>query len=264
MNSRKERRRPPFWSIEYWNPTCRRIAARIETVDDARRKTQSCLRILKRHRSRRARALIACTSAGPCRDIACGHCGRQYRVWFAWRALQLARARPKAQIWTIHLREIPANTLCQTSVARERGKLRKRLVTAGVTKAFGGTELAFNQKRNLWILHVHLLVLERDEDSEPRFRDLCRRDHIKRQLVCQNLRNPISQLTYLQKFITGHRPRAGWAPQGGGMVPLPSAELFELLSFWRTLAFEDHLFLMGLRRRGREVVQVGKYRKGNA
>ena len=77
-----------------------------------------------------------------------------------------------------------------------------------------------------------------------------------RAVKVQELRDPAAQISYLLKFTTFHRPGSQNGSRRPRAVPLPDDALKQL-TLWRARhGFFDFLFMIGLRRRGGDLVQI--------
>ena len=262
MSALRLRRSPAFWAkhpeprhdLVRSMPETLPLGQRFETVADAERYREKNLgALIKIGGFQDVVDLIdACTPVAPCRQILCPVCARSYRRWLAGELLRIT-AGLRATVLTILLCEVPSEELRDVDADSLHERLRKRLLRAGVDAAVGGTEVKFDARRDVWIVHVHLLALEANEESIRTLRRTARKDGIKRAIMAQPLRDRIEQISYLQKFSTVHRPGATKRS-----VPLPSAQIGQLADWTRSRRFEEHLFLLGFRRRGGTIVREGE------
>lgn len=117
----------------------------------------------------------------------------------------------------------------------------------------GGTEFKFVARERVWIAHVHFLVLRTDAATRRALKN-CGDPNQNRAVVIQTVRDPLTQISYLQKFATYHRPGVQRGNYRARAYPLPPAPFRELMAFYATHGFTDFLFLFGVRRRGAKLV----------
>jgi hypothetical protein len=77
-----------------------------------------------------------------------------------------------------------------------------------------------------------------------------------RAIKVQPLRDPATQISYLLKFGTFHRPGSQNGSRRPRAIPLPDQAL-KRLTLWRARhGFLDFVFTMGLRRRAGDLVRI--------
>jgi hypothetical protein len=123
------------------------------------------------------------------------------------------------------------------------------------------------------------LVFGEIKQSIAQLKEMAKRDSFERPVKCQPIRDPVSQVTYLQKFVTYHRPGVAGAAGRGRPYPLKARHVAELARWFAPRQFGDFAFLLGFRRRGSRVVaepsfaglvaeeahvQVATWRRGDA
>jgi hypothetical protein len=153
-----------------------------------------------------ADAIFKCEIQNPCAEILCPLCARRYRLWLTSELLHLTARGPPAFVATILLDAVPGPALRGIEPRILHDRVRQRLKRAGVWVAIGGTEASFDASKNRWIVHLHLLVFGSLERMRPELRDAFRNPDLDRPVLCQPLRNRAAQTSYLQKFLTCHRP----------------------------------------------------------
>jgi hypothetical protein len=180
----------------------------------------------------------------------CPICGRHYRIWFTGQVLRAIEHTTLAEhrIMTVHLGTYRSGHLHEAHLAHARDQLRKRLARAGFAgaAAIGGLEAAYRAETDDWLLHAHVLVMHAAPMAVRRLREVLGPSNCR----AQNLADPPRQISYLQKFSTGHRPGEQHGPCRARMFPLPNQELEELVNWMSRYDFADFLFLFGARRRG--------------
>jgi len=253
-SSRPSRRVPFFWKRagdacpSYW----RAVQDHIEKHADAARYCEVNLRALRSRTSLRAiaRAIHDCADEAPCGQILCPHCAREYRLWLASEVLHLVSLGLPAFVATILLTAAEGPDLSLIDVRLLHERTRKRLIRSGVQAAIGGTEAKYKSNEDRWVVHLHLLVFGLIDQARPRLRRAFRDATLEKPVVCQHLRNPVAQISYLQKFVTCHRPGQPGFRGRGRAYPMKAAQIVQLARWTEGCRFEDFLFLLGLRRRG--------------
>jgi len=255
----------PCFDITVLRPPTLPKGRRFETEKDvdaaSRRLIDRLARALDPKLGEIAASLTDCRPArARCGAPLCPRCARIYRIWLTGQLLT-AVAHPRFtrhRILTLYLGTFPSGSLDQANLARARDQLRKRLTRCGFAGAvaIGGLEVSFRSDTDDWRLHAHLLVL----NARPR---AIRR--LKFQLGASNcrvqrLRDPPRQISYLQKFSTGHRPRTQTGQRRSRMYPLPIAQLRELALWMDQYGFTDFLFVYGARRRGSTIRVISRVR----
>ena len=198
--------------------------------------------------------MLRCDDGALCEELLCSRCARRYRVWFAGQCLRFAVDRVEAHIVTIQLVAVRGDLLHTVNVRAEHERLRKRLIRCGVRSAIGGTEADYDAPNDRWVVHVHLLVFGEIESAIARLKVMARGDGLERPVKCQRVRDRLSQVTYLQKFVTYHRPGKTGAGGKGLPYPLKPRHVAELARWFGHRRFGDFAFLLGFRRRGSRIV----------
>jgi hypothetical protein len=196
------------------------------------------------------RAICECTDEDPCAQILCPFCAHRYRLWLAPEMLRLAASRAPAFVATILLTAVEGDDLRRVDVRLLHDRARKRLIRSGVQAAIGGTEASYDASDGRWTVHLHLLIFGKIDDLKPRIARAFKKDGLKRAALCEQLEDHVSQITYLQKFATYHRPGAPGFSGRGRAYPLKPRQIVELALWTEGRRFEDFLFALGLRRRG--------------
>ncbi|MGO9421961.1 hypothetical protein [Roseiarcus sp.] len=114
------------------------------------------------------------------------------------------------------------------------------------------------------------------EQAIARLRVMAKGDGFERPVKCQRVRDPVSQVTYVQKFVTYHRPGKASASGKGRPYPLKPRHVAELARWFYHRRFGDFALMLGFRRRGSRIVaepsfadivaeaQVATWRRGDA
>jgi len=252
----------------------------IETRADAERNRARNLRSLTSAGNfpRLMGRMSRCDDGAPCEELLCSRCARRYRLWLAAQCLNFLVEPVEAHIVTILLVAVGGAQLHKVDVRAEHARLRKRLIRSGIKAATGGTEAAYDAANDRWIIHVHLLVFGEIKHAITRLKEMAKRDGFERPVKCQRVRDPVSQVTYVQKFATYHRPGRASASGKGRPYPLKPRHVAELARWFEHRTFSDFAFLLGFRRRGSRIVaepsfadivtesqaQVATWRRGDA
>ncbi len=139
----------------------------------------------------------------------------------------------------------------------EHGALRKTLQRSGFEGSvlIGGTEIAWLNKHNLWILHCHLLAIGVLQADWDRLRESLPDAKPASALKVQALKDFAEQLSYCQKFNSSHKPgKHGPDGRAPAYYRLPRERLIEWAEWMAKQRFEDFAFLFGARRRGGRIV----------
>ena len=99
----------------------------------------------------------------------------------------------------------------------------------------GGTEVSYNAKDNKWTAHFHLLIFGASDAALKNFAQKCKTDAIPRAVdEPKELKNPVEQITYLQKFSTYYRI-GGFDERGKGRaIPMKRDQLAALAKWTGT------------------------------
>jgi hypothetical protein len=255
-----------------------RVDGFIETRADAERNRMRNLRSLASAGNfpRLLGRMLRCGDGAPCEELLCSRCARRYRLWLAGQCLSFAVEPVEAHIVTLLLVAVGGAQLHRVDVRAEHGRLRKRLIRCGIKSAIGGTEAAYDAPNDRWVVHVHLLVFGESKHAIARLKEMAKRDGLERPVKCQRVRDVLSQVTYLQKFVTYHRPGKASSAGKGRAYPLKPRHVAELARWFAPRSFGDFAFLLGFRRRGSRIVaepsfadivaeaQVATWRRGDA
>jgi hypothetical protein len=251
-SNRPSRREPLFWT-RHGNSTlaeANEVRNQIESKAKAGEYRELNLRALRGSHDPLVEAISRCTVDDPCAEILCSHCARRYRLWLGSELVHLTAHGPPPFVATVLLEAAqgPALSKIEPRILHER--VRKRLKRAGIPAAIGGTEASYRAKEDRWIVHLHLLVFAAQQRGAVRLREAFRDANLDRPVFCQRLRDPVGQISYLQKFQTCHRPgKAGFSGRGRA-YPMKKQQIDQLAQWTKRHRFEDFLFILGLRRRG--------------
>jgi hypothetical protein len=253
--SRSSRRARHFWDkrSNASKESRREVLGFIETPADAQRYRDINVRALNSSDSLDdlAAAIVNCAANEPCGEILCPPCARLYRFWFGSEVLSLIVHGISTRVLTILLLAVNGDELGDVELKRQHERLRKRLIRAGIRAAIGGTEVCYKAAKDQWIVHVHLLVFGRSDAAIANLKDMfAGTDELDNAVDAKALRDPIEQVTYLQKFATYHRPgKLGFRGKGRA-YPLKKEQILQLGQWTQRYWFQDYLFLLGFRRRG--------------
>ena len=198
-----------------------------------------------------------CRNDSWCLLPACARCGMMLRIAQGSDCLRLLNAhRADGVIINANLRRVAEGELEAADLDAEHNRLRTQLDRAGFRGSLliGGTEIAWKRASRTWLVHVHLLAIGASEASIKELRAF----HGPRDIKVQPIRHPASQLSYLQKFETFHRPGIRTGQLRPRVFPLPPGELREWVRFVCHYRLEDFQFLYGLRRFGTQLKATRK------
>lgn len=251
-----DRSRPPFWQIYAHDDELRSpVEDSIEPVEDAERYRQKNLTTLRKCQGQEALVhdIEQCSETRPCGRVLCPLCARLYRIWFAEETLRwLHRSkhhRRPAKTLVVRLEQASNPDLPMVSIGRLQDQLRKRLLRSGISRVIGGTEASYNLRDKKWTAHFHLLIFGASDAALKSFAQKCKTDGIPRAVdEPKELKNPVEQITYLQKFSTYYRV-GGFDERGKGRaIPMKRDQMAALAKWTGTHPFEHFLFLVGFRR----------------
>jgi hypothetical protein len=255
-NEMSDRSRPPFWQIYAHDDELRSpVEASIETVEDAEWYRKKNLTTLRKCEGQEllVHDIEQCCETRPCGRVLCPLCARLYRIWFAKKTLRWLRRskhhhRP-AKTLVVRMKQASNRDLPMVSIGRLQDQLRKRLLRAGIFYVIGGTEVSYNAKDNNWTAHFHLLIFGASDAALKNFAQKCKTDGIPRAVdEPKELKNPVEQITYLQKFSTYYRV-GGFDDRGKGLaIPMKRDQMAALAKWTGTHPFEHFLILVGFRR----------------
>ncbi len=182
---------------------------------------------------------------------------RRYRIYDTSERLRIAgEYEGPHEVATIYLGAFAAGQLHTVDVNLAHGSLRKKLHRSEFAGSIltGGTEVAWLERTQRWILHVHLLAIGVLEEDWVRLRESLPAADPAIALKVQPLVDLAEQLSYCQKFNSSHKPGKRGPNGKAPMYPLPPARLIEWAEFMSRHGFEDFGFHFGARRRGRHIV----------
>jgi hypothetical protein len=232
---------------------------RFETVDDARARRDAELERFEQipGLAHAADRLLWCSAESPCAEVYCAVCGRQFRRWLIGQALR-HQSGLDLQVVTVALELAPTNRLtdCDLLLVKRRAAQRVRRAAPSAKFVLGGIEAEYRQGDDSFLIHAHLLVSQLPPDQLEALRSAFADIDVMRAVKVQELRDPAAQISYLLKFTTFHRPGSQNGSRRPRAVPLPDDALKQL-TLWRARhGFFDFLFMIGLRRRGGDLVQI--------
>jgi hypothetical protein len=232
---------------------------RFETMGDARARRETELDRFEQIAglSHVADRLSSCSAESPCAEVYCPICGRLFRHWLTGQALRHQRSLD-LQVFTLALELVPTKRLAKFDLRVVKRRAAQRLRRAAPSAQFilGGIEAEFRQNDDAFLLHAHLLVPRLPRDELTALRSAFANIDVARPIKVQTLRDAPKQISYLLKFSTFHRPGSQKGSRRPNAVPLPDYA-FEQLTLWRArYGFLDFVFMLGLRRRGGDLVRT--------
>ncbi len=200
-----------------------------------------------------ARALARCDGdSAACQLPICAVCARQYRIEAYLQLRELAASfEGPHQTATIYLDRFPAGQLVHADLKRAHDFLRQRFNRAALTGSIfvGGTEAAWQVRRQRWLLHAHLLAIGVPEAAWDKLDDTWADSGTDDPIQRDELRDLGEQLSYLVKFHTYHKPGQSRANSHARAYPLPPDRLAELATWSSQYRLQDFLFVYGRQKR---------------
>jgi hypothetical protein len=261
----KVRRKPPFWrrgkphpkyDIVLLRPENRPRGQRFETLQDARvesERSEKLLRSFSGGNKELAEFLQECRAGDyECNQPFCPICARVFRRWFIGELLRVTKGKEAVRIYTVLLKEAPHDKINSLDPTPFRHFLRKRLKRAGLGKApvIGGFEIVYKAKKQVWVLHVNLVVIGGKKRVHKKFKQGFKNSDIELPIRGAKLKDAPEQLSYILKFSTYHRPHEQQGPNRSDAKPLNPREHAGLVKWMAQFEFKDFLFLVNARREG--------------
>jgi hypothetical protein len=269
----KVRRKPAFWrrgkpdpkyDIVRLRPKDRPKGDRFETLQDARaesERSEKLLRSFSRGSKELAEFLQECRAGDyECNKPFCPVCARAFRRWFIGELLRVTEGRRVVRIYTVLLKEAPHDKINSLDPAPFRHFLRKRLERTGLGKVpvIGGFEIVYKAKRQVWVLHVNLVVIGGKKSAHNKFKQDFENSDMERPIIGAKLKDPPEQLSYILKFGTYHRPYEQHGPNRSDAKPLNPREHAGLVKWMSQFEFNDFLFLVNARRKASKITLRGQ------
>jgi hypothetical protein len=261
----KDRQKPPFWrrgkpdpkyDIALLRPADRPRGERFETSQDAREESERSEKLLRSFSggSKTIAEFLQECRAGyyECKKPFCPICARQFRRWFIGELLRVTEGHEDVHVYTLLLKEAPKVNIHSLDPAPFRHELRKRLQRAGLAKVpvIGGFEIVYRAARQVWVLHINLVMIGGGNSARKEFKDTFQGDELERPLVRATLKDRAEQLSYVLKFTTYHRPYEQQGSTKSEAKPLNPREHAALLKWMSKFEFQDFLVLVNARRKG--------------
>jgi hypothetical protein len=234
---------------------------RFETMDDARARRDVEIERFENipHLAPLADELYSCSAATPCAQVYCPVCARGFRRWFTSEALR-HEVETDFTVVTVALELMTRRDLtrCDLTLVKRSAAQRFRRAAPSARVILGGIEADYRQSDDTFLVHAHLLVPLLTHHEKRALRSAFANIGVARAVRVQPLRDPVTQISYLLKFTTFHRPTLQNGPSRSAAIPLPDDALREL-TLWRAeYCFLDFIFMMGLRRIGGHLVRINK------
>jgi hypothetical protein len=249
---------PKSRDISLLRPPALPRGERFETLSDAARIDDANIARLLNFRPDLAAEIERCDEEGECASLPISaRAARRYRRYFTAELLRIAEEREGPhQTATIYMRAFPADELEAADLKLELEVLRKTLQRSNFEGSIlvGGTEIAWLERHNLWILHGHLLAIGVLQGDWVRLRKSLPDASPAAALKVKALKDFAQQLSYCQKFNSSHKPGKRGPDGRAPARPLPTERLIEWAEWIARHRFEDFAFLFGARRRGGRIV----------
>jgi len=226
-----DRRKPPYWrrclpeprfDISKLRPKTLPRGKRFETRGDASEESIRREEFLKRYPG--GDKFVACLQE--CRDGRtncdrpyCPRCARIFRRHIIGELLRLNEDfEGDATVLVVLLETAARGKLLSLEINPYRHSLRKRLERVGLSQVpiIGGFEVAYQASSKKWVLHANLVVLGGEAHAFERFASGFVGCGIDRPTHRAVITDPASQLSYILKFTTYHRP---YQQSGGKSLP---------------------------------------------
>lgn len=232
---------------------------RFETVADARARRDAEIERFEQiaELTEMADRLFSCSAESPCAEVSCPICARLFRRWLISQALHHQQDLDLI-VLTIALELVSSKKLRKLDlrVLKRRTSQRIRRAAPSARFALGGIEADYRQGDDTFLVHAHLLIPQLPFDEVNALRSAFADIDLARPIKVQPLRDPAAQISYTLKFTTFHRPGSQKGSRRPTAIPLPDQAL-KRLTLWRARhGFLDFVFLMGLRRRGGDLVRI--------
>jgi hypothetical protein len=199
-----------------------------------------------------------------CDQPYCSLCARQFRVWFIGELLRIIDNIGSAPVYilTILLEEASYDEICRLDVKGYDAELRKRLSRNGLGDAvvIGGYENVYRARSKTWVLHINLVIIDGTIEAIEQFKATFADSDIEKPVLIEKLEDPPTQLSYVLKFTTYHRPFKQCGSKKGPAVSLNPREHCALVAWMSQWKFQDFMFLFNARREGTTIVSGPKSR----
>ena len=257
MTTKQSKSRPRYWRASIAAAyDIARLSDKFETrqqVEDRSKNLQDRLEN-RLGLAKLASALFDCRGVDdPCGKPFCPKCGRQLRRYQFQRVHRLWKSnKANAIVMTVYLAEFYQGILQAADVDQLHRAFRRRLDLAGFAGSIviGGTEAGYNYNEGTWTVHLHLLIVGASKEAIKNLRNATKKLKESRGVKVDAIRDPVRQLSYLQKFETGHRPSLRTGEKRPRMVPMPDATLKEYVLWLNKYQLQDFCFSYGLGRHG--------------
>jgi hypothetical protein len=268
---KKNRRRAPFYrrrkpkpeyDIRLLRPPSLPLGERFETLQDVRRYSLGSeykLDLSTSQRDQLSNHLNECrTLEQRCDQPYCPVCARPFRVWFIGELLRIIDTIGSAPVYimTILLEAASYDEICRLDVKGYDAELRKRLSRNGLAEAvvIGGYENIYRAKSKTWVLHINLVIIGGTIKAVEKFKATFADSDIEKPALKEKLEDLPTQLSYVLKFTTYHRPFKQCGSKKGPAVPLNPREHCALVPWMAQWKFQDFMFLFNARREGATIV----------
>jgi hypothetical protein len=233
---KKNRRRAPFYrrrkpkpehDIRLLRPPSLPLGERFETLEDVRGyslNSEYKLDLSTHQQDQLSNHLNECrTLAQRCEQPYCSLCARLFRVWFIGELLRIIENIGSAPVYimTILLEEASYDEIHRLDVKGYDAELRKRLSRNGLGDAIviGGYENIYRASSKIYVLHINLLIIDGTLEAIEKFKATFSNSDIEKPAVVEKLEDLPTQLSYVLKFTTYHRPFKQCGSKKGPAVP---------------------------------------------
>jgi hypothetical protein len=238
-----------------------------ETPAAANRERLRRVAVLRRSPDPRAAVfadrLANCDRGARCLSPACSYCVGRTRIWFYAEIARLFNLRGSTAATNLQLITLvhedwirPQSALHDFDPRVLIDRVRHQFFRAGITSAtvLGAVHGEFDQKRNYWQPHLHLVVsgMQQAQLNLFRQRHYQRSVHVYHPMVVQSVVNPPRQLSYLLKSYWPLRMRYidAFGEERSNFQRIMEPYHTQYLTILDQFKLLDFIFLIGVRHYG--------------
>ena len=147
---------------------------------------------------------------------------------------------------TILLKGVPYDEIDSLDLKAYDAALRKRLSRNGLNDVpvIGGYEIIYRAKSKTWVLHINLVIIGGTIEAIDQFKATFSGFDIEKPVLIEKLKldDPPTQLSYILKFTTYHRPFKQEVRKKARPYPLIPENIAHWLDGWRNGSFRISCF----------------------
>jgi hypothetical protein len=114
--------------------------------------------------------------------------------------------------------------------------------------------MIYRAREKKWVLHANLACIGATDATVRRLRRTFANDPIDRPFVESTVRDKVTQLSYVAKFGTYHRPFKQTGSKKSRAVPLNPPQHYDLVWWMSQFDFSSFMFLWSCRRQGTRII----------